>query len=219
MEINKEIPIADGVPVYCAYREIVEIEKVVEHPRNPNKHPDRQIALLSKIISKQGWRNPITVSTLSGYIIRGHARLLAAKVLGVTKVPIDFQHYGSEAEEFADMVADNRIQELSDLALPETKSLIEELERAGMDMDLTGYDKESLQTLKQAFIPSESMTPTGLPDPDVTGFDPSQGRFILIYTNEEEKAFWMKKLGMDGRKIIWTVSEIGPAENEPTIQN
>lgn len=214
MEISKEIPLADGTPVYCAFREIVEVEKIIQHPRNPNKHPDRQIALLAKIISKQGWRNPITVSALSGYIIRGHARLLAAKVLGVTKVPIDFQHYGSEAEEFADMVADNRIQELSDLALPETKSLIEELEKAGMDMDLTGYDKESLQTLKQAFVPSESMTPSPLPISDIQGLDPSQGRFILVYGSDVEKKFWMDKIGFSGEKIIWAPSDFDDSDSQ-----
>ena len=51
--------------VYCAHSQMVEIEKVIPNPRNPNKHSEKQIALLSKIIAAQGWRAPITVSTRS----------------------------------------------------------------------------------------------------------------------------------------------------------
>jgi hypothetical protein len=51
------------------------VESVVGNPRNPNVHPERQIELLAKIISAQGWRAPITVSTRSGFVVRGHGRL------------------------------------------------------------------------------------------------------------------------------------------------
>ena len=54
---------------------------LVPHPRNPNKHGDNQIALLAKIIGNQGWRNPIVVSERSGFIVAGHGRLGAARVL------------------------------------------------------------------------------------------------------------------------------------------
>ena len=77
--------------VYCAHSQMVEIEKVIPNPRNPNKHSEKQIALLSKIIAAQGWRAPITVSTRSGFIVRGHGRLLAARKLGLAEVPVDYQ--------------------------------------------------------------------------------------------------------------------------------
>ena len=66
------------VPVYCAYDEIVDIEKVVPNPKNPNQHSKKQIDLLAKIIKGTGWRNSITVSTRSGFIVKGHGRLAAA---------------------------------------------------------------------------------------------------------------------------------------------
>ena len=64
-------------PVFCSYDEIVDIEKVVPNPRNPNQHPKAQVELLAKIIKAQGWRNAITVSTRSGFIVKGHGRLAA----------------------------------------------------------------------------------------------------------------------------------------------
>lgn len=97
----------------CAYNQEVEIDKLIPHPRNPNKHNNKQISLLAKIIEKQGWRNPITVSKKSGYVVAGHARLKAAKSLGCKTVPVDYQDFEDDAMEYAHMVADNKIAELS----------------------------------------------------------------------------------------------------------
>ncbi len=67
--------------VKCAHDEMVPLEEIIPNPRNPNQHPDQQIELLAKIIAAQGWRAPITVSTRSGFIVRGHGRFAAAKLL------------------------------------------------------------------------------------------------------------------------------------------
>ncbi len=100
-------------PVHCAHTQIVRLDSLKPHPRNPNRHPKAQVELLAKIITTTGWRAPITVSTRSGKIIRGHARLEAAKTAGITEAPVDFQDYADEAAELADLVADNQIAELS----------------------------------------------------------------------------------------------------------
>ena len=71
---------ADGIPVYCAYDEIVPIGQLRPNPKNPNKHPQEQIEKLGKIIRGSGWRNQITVSTRSGLIVKGHGRLLSAEL-------------------------------------------------------------------------------------------------------------------------------------------
>jgi len=74
---------AAGMPIYCAFSEIAAIDSLVPNLRNPNTHPEKQVKLLAKVIKNQGWRVPITVSNRSGFIVRGHGRLLAAKMLGV----------------------------------------------------------------------------------------------------------------------------------------
>jgi ParB-like chromosome segregation protein Spo0J len=107
--------VADTVPVFCAHDKIVDIKKLIPNPRNPNTHPEDQIALLAQIIRQTGWRAPITVSTASGYVVKGRGRLLAAKSLGLKRVPVDYQNYASEAEEYADPLADNRIAELAEI--------------------------------------------------------------------------------------------------------
>ena len=80
-----------GIEAHCAFDKEVDVVDLVPHPRNPNKHSDKQIALLAKIIGNQGWRNPIVVSERSGFIVAGHGRLGAARVLNVEKVPVDLQ--------------------------------------------------------------------------------------------------------------------------------
>ena len=86
-----------GIEVHCSFKEEVDLVDLVPHPRNPNKHDDRQIGLLAKIIRNQGWRNPIVVSDRSGFIVAGHGRMEAAKLLDVEKVPVDRQSFENEA--------------------------------------------------------------------------------------------------------------------------
>lgn len=136
-----------------------DISKVIENPKNPNKHSDSQIAMLSKIIEFQGWRIPIVVSNRSGFIVRGHGRLMSARKLGLEKVPVSFQDYESEAQEWADLIADNRIAELAEMDRSELKDIIEQLDTGEIDLDLTGFDQESLEDLMSEFFePEEGLT-------------------------------------------------------------
>ena len=133
--------------VYCAHSQMVEIEKVIPNPRNPNKHSEKQIALLSKIIAAQGWRAPITVSTRSGFIVRGHGRLLAARKLGLAEVPVDYQAYETEAAEWADLIADNRLSELSETDDLLLKDLLQELGTGELDLELTAYTADEIDQM------------------------------------------------------------------------
>jgi len=165
---KRKVDHLDGIPVYCRYDEAVEIEKVTGHPRNPNKHGDEQIALLAKIIKNSGWRNPICVSNRSGFVIKGHARLMAARVLGVTHVPVEYQDYATEAEEYQDMIADNRIAELAERDMSIIKDLLEEL--GANDMDLTGYVEAEIERLMTAAadVPDDSAEDiVGVSDPRI----------------------------------------------------
>lgn len=138
---------ADGIRVHCSFTKVVNIETVTPNPRNPNQHSKEQIELLAKIIKAQGWRAPITVSNRSGYIVRGHGRLAAAQLLGLTLVPIDTQDYASEGEEWADLIADNRIAELAKVDDKLLLDLIAELDTGELDMELTGYSDKDIQKM------------------------------------------------------------------------
>lgn len=97
--------------INCAHKELVPLEKLklLVNPKNPNKHPRSQVEQLANIIDYQGQRSPIIISLRSGFITKGHGRLEAIGSLGWEKAAVDYQDYESEAQEWADMVADNAI--------------------------------------------------------------------------------------------------------------
>lgn len=143
---------ADNITIHCAYTDLVDIASVIPNPRNPNHHSDKQVALLAKVIKVQGWRAPITVSNRSGFIVRGHGRLMAAQLLGLDTVPIDRQDYESEAAEYADLIADNRIAELSDI---DNTLLGELLADTGDFAEFTGYSDDDITSLLNQVMADE----------------------------------------------------------------
>lgn len=135
----------DKIPVHCAFEKLISLEELVENPKNPNTHPEKQIELLANIIAAQGFRVPITVSKRSGFIVRGHARLKAARLLGLEAVPVDFQDYKTEAAEWADLIADNRLAELAKVDDDLLKDLLKELPED--DLNLTGFDEDEIAAI------------------------------------------------------------------------
>ena len=141
---------ADSVPVFCAHDKIVDVVTLVPNPKNPNTHPDKQIQLLGQIIRQTGWRAPITVSKRSGFIVKGHGRLSAALLEGVKEVPVDYQDYASEAEEYADLVADNRIAELAEIDNKMLADIFADIDTGEIPIEMTGYTEDEVETLVTA---------------------------------------------------------------------
>ena len=141
---------ADGVPVFCAHDKVVDIETLVPNPKNPNQHPDAQIQLLGRIIRQTGWRQPITISKRSGFIVKGHGRLLAARLEGMKEAPVDYQNYTNEAEEYADLVADNRIAELAETDNKLLADIFADIDTGEIPMELTGYTEDEVESLVTA---------------------------------------------------------------------
>lgn len=120
----------------CAYTELVDIHKLVPNPKNNNHHPKEQIDRLAKIIDYQGQRSPVVVSNRSGFIVKGHGRLEAIRKLGWEKVAVDYQDYENEAQEYADMTADNQIAMWAEF---DNNMLMSEIPELGdIDLDLLG---------------------------------------------------------------------------------
>jgi hypothetical protein len=145
--------------IKCAFKEMVPIVKLVEHPRNPNRHPDKQVKMLAKIIEYHGWRHPIIVSKRSGFVVAGHGRLMAAKELSLEKVPVDYQDFESEAAEFQFLVADNKIAELAEHDDLKMIAEIKDLGLVDIDFDLLGLDNFNF-VLDETFESQEQNTLT-----------------------------------------------------------
>jgi DNA modification methylase len=151
---------------------LVDTHKLIPNPKNPNKHPKSQIDALAYIIDHQGQRSPVVVSNRSGFIIKGHGRLQAIKQLGWDKVAVDYQDYDSEAQEYADMIADNKIAELA------------EHDDGMMIADLKGFPEMDLNLLGMPDfkMPDEIAPPVGDPDevPDVKKSPVVKGEVYIL---------------------------------------
>lgn len=155
---------AGNIPVFCAFDSLIDPRTLVGNPRNPNQHPSDQIELLAQIIQSQGWRAPITVSNRSGFVVRGHGRLAAALSFGAEVVPVDYQNYSSEAEEWADLIADNRLSELSDTDNVKIADLIADLDCGEVPLELTGYTEDDMENLLASLSGEGDAEADGLDD-------------------------------------------------------
>lgn len=135
--------------IFCRYSEIRDIGELKENPKNPNKHPKFQLERLAEVIKGNGWRAPVTVSDRSGYIVKGHGRLQAAKLAGLTKIPVEIQHYETAADEMADLLADNKIAELAEMDGLMVKQALEEMQADGADIALAGYSLEDFESMTE----------------------------------------------------------------------
>lgn len=141
--------------MFCSFDELLETEKIVGNPRNPNEHPEEQIELLAKIISHQGWRNNITISRQSGFVVKGHGRLMAAIRLGCKQVPVEYQNYATEADEWADLTADNRLAELAEMNDEKLAEILAEINSSDISLEMAGYTDEDLDSIIGAIIEPE----------------------------------------------------------------
>lgn len=138
------------IPVHCRHHEMVPLAAIVENPRNPNRHPLTQIEALADVIKANGWRAPIVVSRRSGFMVKGHGRFEAAKRLAAPAVPVEYQDYATEAEEHADMIADNRIAELSEIDVASLHSLLADTKLTGLALDAAGFTDAAFHELEKA---------------------------------------------------------------------
>jgi ParB-like chromosome segregation protein Spo0J len=65
----------------------VPVDQLIPYIRNSRTHTDQQIAQVAASIREFDWTNPILIRP-DRVIIAGHARLLAARKLGLTEVPV-----------------------------------------------------------------------------------------------------------------------------------
>ncbi|MBU8870652.1 MAG: ParB/Srx family N-terminal domain-containing protein [Gemmatimonadales bacterium] len=193
-----------GVPidVHCSHDKLVDTGKLRPNPINPNTHPPEQVAKLARLLLHHGWRHPITVSKRSGLVVAGHCRLLAALELKCDKVPVDYQEFDSEAQEWAVLASDNIVAELAITDGGKMADGLVMLDQAGIDSplpELTALDLAEIE----AFIDG----PTGLPQGnDGSGTqipDSSFGVMVECGDEAEQKRAFelLKKKGFSCRSV------------------
>ena len=137
--------------------------KITERPlsgikpysNNPRNIPEAAVVKVARSIKEFGFRQPLVVD-VDGVIIVGHTRYLAAKTLGIKRVPVHVMDATDEHVR-AYRIADNRLGEISNW---DDAALVEELESLDgmLDTTLTGFDMGDLQAM---LSPTEDAAPDG----------------------------------------------------------
>ena len=118
--------------------ELVSVDQLVPYEKNMNQHTDEQIDRLIKLIEYQGFRDPIIAQKGTNRVAAGHGRLVAAKKMGLEKVPVTYQEFESEDQFYAFVVSHNAIAKDSWASL-DLSMVNAELENLGpIDIDLLG---------------------------------------------------------------------------------
>jgi hypothetical protein len=92
--------------------EFFRIADLTPDPRNPRIHDRAQILAIARSIQAFGFNAPILIDK-NGKIIAGHGRYEAAKLLGLTLVPVIRLEHLTEAQARAYMLADNKLTDRS----------------------------------------------------------------------------------------------------------
>lgn len=122
------------------------VEALIPYAKNPRTHSDAQIAQIAASIVEFGWTSPILVDGDNG-VIAGHGRLLAARRLGMTEVPVIELAHLSPAQKRALIINDNRIA--LNAGWDDALLVLElaDLSDAGFDLDLTGFSASEIERL------------------------------------------------------------------------
>ena len=122
------------------------IERLIPYARNARTHSAEQVAQVAASMREFGFTNPILIDGDSG-VIAGHARLQAARKLGLTEVPVIVLDHLTATQKRAYILVDNRLALNAgwddELLAAEMATLRED----EFDLDLLGFDEEELRRL------------------------------------------------------------------------
>jgi DNA modification methylase len=125
---------------------LVAIEKLIPNSRNARTHSAAQVAQVAASIQEFGWTNPILIRP-DCRVIAGHARLLAARQLGLAKVPVIELNGLSEAQCRALAIADNQLALNAGWDVETLQLELEELRADDFDLDVLGFGAQELDEL------------------------------------------------------------------------
>lgn len=151
--------------IYCVFDKLVSIVKLNPHPKNPNQHPENQVEALAEVIKANGWRSPITISKRSGFIVAGHGRLLAAKKLGLKRVPVDIQDFDDELDELSHLLADNKISDMAEMNFKGVGMILADFPK--LELARTGFSEHEVKPILDQIKDPPSEEPPAEPSGEV----------------------------------------------------
>ena len=115
--------------------EYVDVAKLKPYDKNTRKHEDYDVSQIAKSIEQYGFNDPIGIWGKDNIIVEGHGRLLAAKKLGMDKVPCIRLDDLTDEQRREYAIMHNKTAELSTWDFDLLATEIPELDFSGFDID------------------------------------------------------------------------------------
>jgi len=122
------------------------VDRLIPYARNPRTHTEEQVAQIAASIAEFGFVNPVLVGA-DGVIIAGHARVMAARKLGLGEVPVIVLDHLSEAQRRALVIADNRLAQNAGWDEEMLRVELEALREDDFHLDLLGFEDAEIEAL------------------------------------------------------------------------
>jgi len=123
--------------------ELWPIDKLVAYARNARTITPTAVDKVAASIQEFGWQQPIVVDP-DGVVIAGHARLLAARKLGLVEVPVHVADNLTPAQVKAYRLMDNRSHQETSWDGVLLAGCLAELQAADADLALTGFNPDEI---------------------------------------------------------------------------
>jgi len=178
---------------------MIPVNEIIPYWRNPRRN-DKTVDALCETIPVHGFNVPIVVDR-NNVVVKGHARLRAAKRLGMEQVPCIVSD-ASEDVIKADRIADNKIQELSAW---DFGKLNVELERHGTPIFDKLFKKENLPYADNRDFEAPKFMPVGI---NAYDFEDEQGQEVDMPATPTV---------MPSNEPVYSAGETGAAEYSPVV--
>lgn len=167
--MNQDAHVADA-PLLPELKIVyLPIDLLIPYEKNARTHPEEQIEKLKYSIKNFGFLQSILLNE-DNSVLAGHARIIAARALGLTKVPtVQIGHLNREQQR-AFILADNRIAVDSGWDSYLVALELQELDELGIDLKDTGFSESEIQAylnpeiLNEGFGDADAI-PAVKPDP------------------------------------------------------
>ncbi len=196
-QASTRVDSTDNVPIYPV--EMTDVERLKPHPRNYRGHPENQIAHIIASLKEHGFYRNVVLAR-DGTILAGHGVVLAAKRIGLSRLPAIWLPLDPDDVRALKVLAtDNELGRFAE----DDDRLLSDLLREIRDDDPmalfgTGYDDTMLAALVMNTRPASEIADideasewAGMPEYET---EKDRHRLVLCFDSNEDKEKLIKKL-------------------------
>lgn len=116
------------------------------YPYNARVHEPEQVRQIADSLTEFGWTNPILIDG-EDMVIAGHGRLMAARLLGMSRVPCLRLAGLSDEQRRAYVLADNKLAENAGWDNSLLRLELKDLSDAGFDVEVIGFSQDEIDNI------------------------------------------------------------------------